>query len=116
MPVIFHKKDQKTNGVPGPGYYPVETIINGKGSHSNSKYRSHLPKMIVSPSLSTSKSFDHSIYSLNSGTPGPGTYEGGVIVNGTRAILSNKKSINSMKFTVSKRNWIDINNTSKLAL
>jgi hypothetical protein len=44
----------KTNGVPGPGYYKLASIINGDGHQINSKYRSYLPKVIVNTSLSKS--------------------------------------------------------------
>lgn len=44
----------KTNGVPGPGYYKLASIINGNGHQTDSRYRSYLPKVIMSSSLDKS--------------------------------------------------------------
>ncbi len=42
-----HNPELKGNGVPGPGFYPLDPIINGSGFHVNSKYRSFKPKTIM---------------------------------------------------------------------
>jgi len=47
-------KEIKDNGVPGPGFYKLRALINGTGEQWNSKYKSHLPKVIISPKVNKS--------------------------------------------------------------
>ena len=101
-----NEKMLKDNGVPGPGYYPLDPIINGTGFHVNSKYRSFNPKIIKSPEK------EHN--NTDNGVPGPGKYDWRVITeNGSKAVLSTKKSINNFKFPATKKGWLKSASDSK---
>jgi len=82
-------KPNRGNGVPGPGYYKLASIINGSGNHVDSRYKSHLPTVFSSK---VGKDY------TDNGVPGPGFYNSNLLLNHNKSILSTKRSVPAFRF------------------